>query len=326
MTRPKSDLPVLDWSIDVGLVTEPLILVSLIKVMMLAVVLPGVLLAFLLAVDGDAVSVGSIFVGIAIAFAVIVVLGLLAATVILRNRFSTRYVIDHRGVRQSSVDHRADAASTAAVVAGVVAGSPGTVGAGLIAMSQADRSVAWSAVASVRRHPARHAIALSNSWRTVMLIFCPPQIYETVAARVASEVAAHAGRRKTRRNPLPGLMGKTVLIALACLPFFALPHPFELDLLAPLLTLCFALTALWLVPLFGAVSIGGLVWMWVVIALRIDAGPNLSRPDVSVALAVTFIATIVLTALIVGLMRGTVRSGLFGDEEDLEFGADQNDG
>lgn len=322
MARENIEKPALDWCIDVGLVTEPLMLAAYLKVMVIAAFVMGALLSFLMVLGGNAEAIVPMLELVGIAMAVIMVLSLFAAVVVMGNRFSIRFIVDERGVRQLTIDRRASAASTAAVVVGVLAGSPGATGAGLIAKSQADRSTAWSGIVSVRYHPSRRAISLSNSWRTVMQIFCTPENYEAVAARVAAETAAHEKGRRARPSPLPGLLFKTVVIVIACLPFFSLPYPFELDFFVPILTMCFAIAALWLIPLLGVVSIGGLGWMWLEIAVRADGTSLMSRPDKWVPLAVAGFTTMVLVVLIIGLIRGTFASGLLGDEEELEYDAE----
>ena len=47
--------------------------------------------------------------------------------------------------------HRADAAATATTVGGLLAGSPGTVGAGLLAKAEQDVFIAWDQVSRVTR-------------------------------------------------------------------------------------------------------------------------------------------------------------------------------
>ena len=194
MTRLSDEQPILDWRIDVGLITEPLMLAGFLKVMALATLLMGSLLSFLAAVSGNVDGIPSMLALTGIALGVVMVISLFVMTVIMRNRFSMRFIVDGRGVRQLSIDRRAKAGAAAAVAIGALAGSPGATGAGQIAQSQADREAAWDGIVSVRYHPARRAIALANSWRTVMLIFCLPGNYEAVAARAVSSRISDACR------------------------------------------------------------------------------------------------------------------------------------
>ncbi|MDR3494503.1 MAG: hypothetical protein P4L82_07860 [Ancalomicrobiaceae bacterium] len=309
--------PPLDWTIDVGLVTEPLLWSGYLKATGLSALLMGSLLSFLMVVTGDPAAIGPMWALTGIAVAVVVGLGLVVAAVTMGNRLSMRFVVDARGVERHSIDRRTRAAAKAAIVLGVVSGRPGVTGAGLLAQSQADRSAAWSGLVSARYHPSRSAISLRNSWRTVMIVFCPPRLYATVAARVAAELAEGRRQTRARRNPLPGLLVRTVVTVITCLPFFALPYPYELDLFAPILTLCFALAALWLVPHLGLVAIGGLGWMWFEILMRGALDISYSRSDQWGPLLITAVCTTVLVVLIIGLILGWFGSGLADDEAEL---------
>jgi len=319
MAQGDDEQPILDWRIDVGLITEPLLLVAYVKMLALAALLMGGLLSFLAAVSGNLEGIPAMLALTGVALGVVALIGLFVMTVILRNRFSMRFIVDERGVRQLSTDRRAKTGGDAAAAIGALAGSSGATGAGLIAQSQADREAAWEGIVTVRHHPARRAIALANSWRTVMLIFCLPENYEAVAARVAAQTNRPRTRRKPRANPLPGLLLKSVIVIAACLPFFVLPYPFELDLFAPLLTLAFALSAVWLVPMLGMVALGGLGFMWFEIFLRAEGVLRASRPDLWGPLAIAAAATAALVALLAGLMRGVYASGLVADEAELDF-------
>lgn len=335
MTEPLARDPrstsTLDWRVDVPLLTEPLLLAVYLKATVLSALLMGSLLTFLVLVTGNAEAIGPMWVMTGIASVAVVGLGLIATALLLRNRMSMRFVVDDRGVEQFVIDLRASAASSAAVALGSLAGSASTTGVGLLARSQSRKSAAWGGLVSARFHPRRNAVALRNSWRTVMLVFCTPRNYAEVAARIEKEMAARAGRTRARPNPIPGLLLRTVLTVLACLPFFVLPYPFVLDLLAPIFTLCFALAALWLVPLLAWATILGLGWMWAEIFLRatVDRRSILDgsiyrswermSADDGVPLVVSALATAYLLWQASSLLRGRVPSALAGDEDELDM-------
>lgn len=325
--------PRLEWRIDVPLLTQPLLLLVYAKATVLVVLIMGVLLTFLVLVgDGKADSIGAMWLLTGISTLVVVGLGLVAAALLLRNRLAMRYVIDDRGVEQSMVDRRATVASGAAVVLGALSGSPGTIGAGLIARSQSRTAVNWSSLVSARFHPRHDAIALRNAWRTVILLFCTPQNYAEVAARIEKELATRRGSSRARRSPIPGLLLRTVLTVAACLPFFVLPYPFRLDLFVPLFTLGFALSALWLVPHFAWVMIGGLGWMWVQIYLSATlerhstlddtvfrSWQRMSLEDWS-PIILCGIATTYLLWQAYSALRGRIPSALGGDDDPATGG------
>ena len=82
----------------------------------------------------------------------------------------------------------------------------------------------------------------------MLIVFCPPEHYEAVAERVRRSMAQHPARGRARKSPVRGLLLRTALVILATFPLFTLPHPVEIDLFAPLFTLCFALASVWLIP------------------------------------------------------------------------------
>jgi hypothetical protein len=321
----------LDWRVDVPILTSPLLLKRYAMAILLAFFLMGGLLTFLALVSGNVRGIGSMWMLTGIALAVVIVAGFIGTAIFLRNRMAMRFIVDARGVEQLVVDRKAKAAAGAAVVVGAIAGSPGAAGAGLIAQAQSRQSAAWSALASVIYHPRQHAVSLRNSWRTVMIVFCTPANYAEVAARIEHEIAVCAGGGKVRRNPLPGLLLRSLISIVACLPFFVLPWPFGLDLFVPIFTLCFALASVWLIPYFAVATIGGLGWMWVDIAMRASAVRRssldgsvyrmLDRMDAGEwgPLAITAAATVVLLVVAVGLMRGRYGTALADDEAELEI-------
>ena len=58
------------------------------------------------------------------------------------------------------------------------------VGVGVISESTTETSAGWPSVVRVVEHPRAHAIALRNTWRTTLILFCTPENYEQVAAAV----------------------------------------------------------------------------------------------------------------------------------------------
>jgi hypothetical protein len=223
-------------------------------------------------------------------------------------------------------------------VAGALGGSPGTAGAGLLAQAQSRKSAAWSGLVSARFHPRYHPVSLRNSWRTVLIVFCTPSNYAEVARRVELKLAKQSDRTKSRRNPVPGLLLRTVVAILACLPFFVLPWPFELDMFAPLFTLCFALAAVWLIPHLGIATLGGLGWMWFDIAGRMLAERRSTLDgsayrllenmgaDRWVPLAIAALATAVLAYLVIALIRGRFDTALATDEAELDLEKPSDEG
>jgi len=58
---------------------------------------------------------------------------------------------------------------------------------------------------------------------------------------------------------------RTALTILACVPLFRLDYPFKVDLFLPIFIVCFSLATIWLIPLFGYIVIGAVLYVTIVI-------------------------------------------------------------
>ncbi|KAA5599486.1 hypothetical protein [Blastochloris sulfoviridis] len=321
----------LQWEIDVPVATNPLLLASYAKVFGLTALIMGAFLSFLMAVSGspDAIPMMLAISG-GISFALFGV-GVLGMALIYRNRMSMRFTLDRRGARAETIDRRADKVAKATILLGALTGRPGAVGTGLIAKSTADQRAAWRGIVKARFYPRLHAIALGNSWRTVMILFCPPEHYEAAAERVRHGMARHPAPTSARRSPVGGLLLRSALVVAATLPLFTLPHPVEIDPFAPLFTLCFALASVWLIPLLGVAVIGGVGWIAGHTALALlDQRRSMFSPhelyrayevadgDVWAHLVLAALGGAYLVWLSLALLRGRVSSGLAGDLAQLD--------
>lgn len=187
-------------------------------------------------------------------------LGLLIMLVIFRGRYRVRYTLSTRGLLCETIDPVARKANRLAIVAGALARSPQTLGAGLIATSREAEEVRWSGAFRAVKDPARHFITLRNAWRGLMWVQCTADNY----AQVVAAIDAHMARRGTadrlgQRSPVPAYLGRSLLVVVACLPLFPLAEEFDTGLFLPIFILCFALATVWLINLFGWVVIGGLI-------------------------------------------------------------------
>jgi hypothetical protein len=320
----------MQWEIGVSAV-HPLLLGGYVKIFSITALIMGTLLSFLMAVSGSPDAILPILgmtLGITLG---LFVLGVLGMMVVYRGGMIMRFTLNEGGARGQILDRRAAAVSTAAIVLGTLAGKPGAVGSGLIAKTTSDQRAAWKAIVKARYYPRWRAIALANSWRTVLVVFCPPERYEAVAERVRRSLAERPARASARKSPVRGLLLHTVLVTLATLPMFLLPHPVEIDLFAPLFTLCFALASVWLIPYLSVAVIGGVGWIagHSVLALlderRSMFSPNelyrayeVADGDAWAALAFAGLGGAYLVWLSLALMRGRVVSGLAGDMDELE--------
>lgn len=187
-------------------------------------------------------------------------LGWLIMVVVFRGRMRMRYTLSDKALRCETIDRRARAGNRLAVVVGLMARSPQTVGAGLIAQSQETMEVRWSGAFRAKYDPRRLTIALRNTWRTLMLVQCNADNY----AEVTAAIAHHMERRRTesrvaKKSPVPAYLLRTVLVIVGTLPLFPLADAYHISLFLPILILCFGLATVWMINLFGWVVMAALV-------------------------------------------------------------------
>ena len=251
--------PAVEWRIDVSLLGQPTMVANFLKVIVIAFGIMAGLLVFLSIVSGDRAPIWPLVQLTLVCVGFVTVGFLFVIVVFYRNRMTMRFAVDERGARSALIDRRARAGAKAAVVVGALSGKPGLLGAGLISASSSSQTMRWSALRSASFSPRWRAIKLANRWRTVMILYCLPENYENVAERVRRALASNPPTRE--RNPLIGYLLRTALVVVASAPFFDLPTPVHVDAFVPFLVLCFALTSVWLMPIFAWVVLGGLAWL-----------------------------------------------------------------
>lgn len=187
-------------------------------------------------------------------------LGLLIMAVLFRGRFRVRYTLTDKGLRYETIDKVAKTSNRAAIVVGILARSPRTLGAGLIATSQETMAVRWTGSFRAKFDPARRHISLHNAWRPLMWVQCTPENYAAVAAAIEGYMAhGKTAQRGGGKSPLPAYLGRTALVVLGCLPLFGLADEYDTGLFMPIFILCFGLATVWMINLFGWVVLGGLL-------------------------------------------------------------------
>ena len=187
-------------------------------------------------------------------------LGLIIMAVLFRGKFQVRYTLSDQELRYETIDTKAKTANRLAIVAGVLARSPQTLGAGLIARSQETMAVRWTGAFRAVYDPARYHITLRNEWRPLLWVQCTPENYAAVAAAVERNMARKkTAQRVGGKSPLPAYLGRTVLVVLGTLPLFGLAEEYNTGLFMPIFILCFGLATVWMINLFGWVVLGGLL-------------------------------------------------------------------
>lgn len=261
--------PTLVWEADLPLLTRAMFMqwtgaMAATAVVMLLILVP----IFATQGDWDALPglLGISLVGVGGLW----LLGFAIMALVFRGRMRVRYTLGEKGVLQETIDRTARGANRLAILAGVLARDPRVLGSGLIARSREAEAIEWPMVARADDDPARHFITLRNSWRALMWVQCTPENHDAVLAHIRRALAKNPpGSETASTSPLPRYLMHSLLIVMACVPLFMLVEEFKVDLFVVMLILCFALAALWLIPLFGWVVMAGLGWTGVELFLRL---------------------------------------------------------
>jgi len=313
------------WEIDVPIVTDPFMLLSMAKVFVVAGSVMWGLLAFLSAVQGEWKMIAPMGGFVAAIIGGVMLCYLVGSLLIYRNRIHYRFTVDDKAARAELIDRRVKGVNRLGLWLGVLSGKPGVAGAGLIARSQEIQAATWKSIVRVTPHPRLKAISLGNAWRTTLILYCTPENYDAVLAAVQAAHAAHPAR--VRANPLPRLLLHTVLVMVASIPLFNLPA--EIDRLAPFMVLCFALASVWLLPFLVVVVIGGLAWIAIDEGIKLFApfrsmisGDLIRRIDILggdgiAAMVLASLGAAYLLWLSFALLTGRVSSALAGDMTDM---------
>jgi hypothetical protein len=258
-------------------------------------------------------------------------LGFLIMALLFRGGLRVRYTVSETGVRMDTLDKVAKTSNRLAIALGALSGKPGLLGAGLINRSRESEAVAWDGAFRAELRPQRHLVVFKGSWRSLMLVQCTAENYPRVAARVQAEMASHGtNRRIPGKSPLPAYLGRTLLVALASFPIFALHEEYNLDVFLPLLMFCFALATIWLIPLFGWVVLGSLgLIAFTVLARLLEETPSYIRPGQTftllevmstedwLMLGLAGLGAGVLVWLSLGALRGRIQAALMADQGDM---------
>jgi hypothetical protein len=332
MPKTKSPDAELRWEIGIPLLTNPRMLKTFALVTALAMGLVVLLLGVVLGSQGDWESVATMAKIFALVGIGLYVLFLLVMGLVFGNRLRTRYTVSERGIVQETVDKVGRAGSRLALIAGVLGRSPGTAGAGLIAMSNETVALSWGGAFAVEAVPRRHLLVFRNAWRPILELYCTPENYAQVEALVRSHMAdRQTSERVARKSPLPQYLIHTVLVLLAGFAVLVAYDEFDLDILVPMIMLAFALATLWLIPLFGYVvlltnALILLAFAGVLVAERssiFGRGETYLRYEVLsesdwVTLSLALLGLAYLSWLSVRAVRGKLMSLLVRDQSDMD--------
>lgn len=129
-----------------------------------------------------------------------------------------------------------------------------------LGLQQESWQVYWRGAFRALVYPRQRCILLRNSWRTLMVVYCTPENFESVSARIKSVMAVHGtADRVVGKSPLVITLWRTVLFVVAIFPILKLLELLNFDNLLGdgfiqffiIFIICFGLVTIWLIPLMA---------------------------------------------------------------------------
>jgi hypothetical protein len=186
--KPEGELT---WDIGIPLVTNPRMLGTIAKVAALSTLLIVLLMSVFAASQGEWDTILPLAGLFALLGGGVFGLLLFVMLVVLGNRLRTRYRLDSRGIQQETIDKISKTSNRLAVIAGLLGRSPGTTGAGLIAMSQERIALDWKGRFTLEVRPRRHLLIFRNAWRSLLEVYCTAENFDQAQTLARQYMAYH---------------------------------------------------------------------------------------------------------------------------------------
>ena len=127
---------------------------------------------------------------------IFIALFLIAILVVLRNRFSIHFTVNPEGAFYEA-GSREKKINRWLLLLSMFSGKPVNIGSSLISCSRESGGFEWKDIHGVTVHQSSSVITLNSSWRPVLRLYCPPEIFERVAEEVQSYASQGAAWRKS---------------------------------------------------------------------------------------------------------------------------------
>jgi len=176
------------WTIDVPLLSTPIIIRQLAAVIMIPLAILALLLIGLAWLEGSLDQLGAILWAIFGVSAILLGLVLAAVVLFFNNRVTVSFEIDADGVRSRVVDRRAKFGRTLAIVLGALARNPTVAGAGLLARSNSSRFTEWHEIRSLETDQKRHTILLRSNRLVLDAVFCTKDNFMDVKSTIEKAI------------------------------------------------------------------------------------------------------------------------------------------
>ncbi len=185
----------ISWDIDVSLLTNKYIAKQIVFVFSLAILF-AITVIFLIEVFSGSIT-SDFLIALAGIFlllvAIITVLTILGVFLFMGNRYSYTFTLDpQKGVFEKPQTRQRSKnfiVNSLLVLLGLLAKNPTAAGTGILSQSRQEQFVDWKSVDNIKVDPRNRVITLKKNRRTLMVVFCRPENYETVASIIQGKVS-----------------------------------------------------------------------------------------------------------------------------------------
>lgn len=339
MKKPIPESSPISWEISIPLVTNPFTLCYF------SGLLGGItgffifLFSVIFAVQGKWETMWKISLFLAMLGTGLYLLFLLVTAVFYGNRQMLCFTLSDEGISYETINQRVERWNRSwvrRVLRGLMMSGES------LKIQQEAWQVYWHGAFRALVYPARHCIALRNRWRTLMVVYCTPENFPSIRARIDAAMALHGtADRVAGKSPLVITVWRTVLFMVAIFPIFKLVELLEVNGIFLAFVIGFGLAMIWLIPLMAwpvlFLVIGILGYIPIYLLQLTNATlydfSNLSKPDSLIRhgayprwqlldgqeifwIASGVAAIVYLIWLASGFLRGRILSLMMSDAED----------
>ena len=184
--------PAIRWEAPIPLVTSRFFMLdSLLAITLSVLIAYALVFVMALVVNGEVLLLPWQFVAALWLF--FVVLFPLIALVVFRNRIDASFAVGAVGFEVAG-GTKLRRVNRIVLVLALLSGRPAAVGPALLATADERRAIPWGDVQTARYHPREGVIELRDSIVRMTRLFCPPDRYAAIEARVRAEIARHPHR------------------------------------------------------------------------------------------------------------------------------------
>lgn len=249
----------LSWDCEITLFKEPLLLASIFKAFLAVYLIIALLMGVIFLGQGEWREWLDIMWVFSVLIVAMLVLSLLIMLIIFRNRMTASFILDkqHAFCRMSS--RHVEKMLPYARWLEFFIDRP--FGLRFYKLSEQQMAYDWPQITTASYQPQRSRIILRNGWRTLLILYCPPERYEDIVIFVERHIKAAQSIGQTQKTSvLPRILGRSTLTILACVSLFALPYPFEQDIFILIFLFCFSFATIWVLSLLGYAVLFGVFW------------------------------------------------------------------